>query len=75
MSPVRLPTFRDVLVELARALDDAGVRYYLFGAQAAILHGVTRTSADIDVTVEAGATTEVLLPALARAGFDAVSDR
>lgn len=41
----------DLLADLARALDGAGVPWYLFGAQAAILYGAARLTADVDVTV------------------------
>jgi hypothetical protein len=41
----------DLLADLAGALDGAGVRWFLFGAQAAILHGAARLTADVDVTV------------------------
>jgi hypothetical protein len=41
----------DLLADLAAALTDAGVPWYLFGAQAAILHGSARLTADVDVTV------------------------
>jgi hypothetical protein len=44
----------DVLAALQRALDAAGVRWFLFGAQAAILYGVARLSADVDITVDLG---------------------
>jgi hypothetical protein len=47
------------------------VRWYLFGAQAAILHGVTRLTADVDVTVALGPrSNSELAAALARAGFE-----
>ena len=47
------------------------MRWFLFGAQAAILHGVARLSADIDVTVDLGARSSgELVGALAEAGFD-----
>lgn len=47
-----------------------GVRWYLFGAQAAILHGVARLTADVDVTVRLGPrSTSELVAALTRAGF------
>ena len=42
----------DLLADLARGLAALGVRWFLFGAQAAILHGSARLSADVDVTVE-----------------------
>jgi hypothetical protein len=40
---------------LGGALDAAGIRWFLFGAQAAILRGVRRFTADVDVTVDLGA--------------------
>lgn len=45
----------DVLGDLGRMLDAAGVDWYLFGAQAALLRGSRRSTADVDVTVFAGA--------------------
>ncbi len=61
----------DVLADLGRALDGAGLRWFLFGAQAAILHGVARLSADVDITVELGARpTDDLVESLTRGGFD-----
>ena len=44
----------DLLADLARGLRALGVRWFLFGAQAAILHGAARLSADVDVTVDLG---------------------
>lgn len=41
----------ELLSDLAAALDTAGVPWFLFGAQAAILHGAARLTADVDVTV------------------------
>lgn len=41
-----------VLADLERAFAEAGARWYLFGAQAAILYGRPRLTQDIDVTVE-----------------------
>jgi hypothetical protein len=62
--------FVDVLAALGRAFDRAGVRWYLFGAQAAILHGAARLTADVDVTVHLdGTATEVLAGALLASGF------
>lgn len=43
----------DLLADLSAALDALGVSWYLFGAQAAILYGVARLTADVDVTVRA----------------------
>lgn len=44
----------DVFADLVQAFGALGVRWYLFGAQAAIVHGSARLSADVDVTVELG---------------------
>ena len=41
----------DLLADLVAALDNAKVLWYLFGAQAAILYGAARLTADVDVTV------------------------
>ena len=41
----------EVLAALAACFESLGVRWYLFGAQAAIYHGVARLTADIDVTI------------------------
>jgi hypothetical protein len=61
----------DLLADLHRALGAVGLRWYLFGAQAAILHGAARLTADVDVTVDAGALpTEALVDGLDAAGFD-----
>jgi hypothetical protein len=62
--------FVELLAALKRAFDHAGLRWYLFGAQAALLYGVERLTADVDATVFLGdrATTE-LVDALRRAGF------
>jgi hypothetical protein len=52
----------------ARRLD---VSWYLFGAQAALLHGAARLTADVDVTVDLGARpTRDLVDELLAAGFD-----
>lgn len=42
----------DLLADLARAFDALGISWYLFGAQAAIVYGVARLTADVDVTVQ-----------------------
>ena len=41
----------EVLAALAACFESLGVRWYLFGAQAAIYHGVARLTADVDVTI------------------------
>jgi hypothetical protein len=43
-----------LLADLARGLSQLGVRWYVFGAQAAIVHGAGRLTADVDVTVDLG---------------------
>ena len=65
---MRSPLAR-ALAALARVLEKQGVRWYLFGAQAALLYGAARLTADVDVTVDLGdrATVE-LVRALERAG-------
>jgi hypothetical protein len=61
----------ELLADLAGALARLGVRWYLFGAQAAILHGVARLTADVDVTVSLGArTVSDLVAALHESGFE-----
>src|SRR3990172_6873227 len=50
---VRSPV-ADLLGDLVASLGGIGVRWYLFGAQAAILHGAARLTADVDVTAELG---------------------
>jgi len=61
----------DLLTDLARGLRALGVRWFLFGAQAAILHGSARLSADVDVTVELGTrSSRELVAALLRSGFE-----
>jgi uncharacterized nucleotidyltransferase DUF6036 len=42
----------DALAALAAVLDAFGVRWYLFGAQAALVYGAVRLTADIDATLE-----------------------
>jgi hypothetical protein len=41
----------ELLASLAHALDELGVRWYLFGAQATLIWGRPRLTADVDVTV------------------------
>jgi hypothetical protein len=61
----------EVFRALGRAFAELGVRWYLFGAQAAILHGAVRFTEDIDVTVELLTTsTRALVDALERHDFE-----
>jgi hypothetical protein len=60
----------DVLEDLARALQPLGVAWYLFGAQALVLRGIPRATADVDVTVlMADRPTADLVRALRAHGF------
>lgn len=59
----------DLLADLARAFDAHGISWYLFGAQAAIVYGVARLTADVDVTARAPATDVDWLTALESHGF------
>src|SRR5205823_9732207 len=43
------------LAGLGQALHSLSVRWYLFGAQAAILYGAARLTADVDITADPGA--------------------
>ena len=52
-----------------------GVRWYLFGAQAALLYGSARLTADVDATVLLGdVSSEALLVALQAGGFQLRTD-
>jgi hypothetical protein len=60
----------ELLADLDGALRPLGVRWYLFGAQAAILYGAARLTADVDVTVDpATRTTGDLVAAVSASGF------
>ena len=63
--------FADVFAALREAFEAAGVSWYVFGAQAAILHGSARLSADVDVTVDLRGESRPtpLVGPLAAAGF------
>lgn len=61
----------ELLADLARAFDAAGIRWYLFGAQAAIVYGVARLTADVDVTAKSPSPSAApCVEALERHGFD-----
>lgn len=60
----------EVFAALGRAFGRLGVRWYVFGAQAAILYGASRLTEDVDVTVDPGGhETSELVGALASEGF------
>jgi hypothetical protein len=66
---MRSPLAR-AIAALAAVLERLDVRWYLFGAQAALLYGAARLTADIDVTVDLGDREPVVLVrALEKAGF------
>lgn len=46
------PVAAELLKDLAQVLRKLHLRWYLFGAQAVIVHGFVRQTADVDVTVE-----------------------
>ncbi|MEJ7728516.1 MAG: DUF6036 family nucleotidyltransferase [Polyangiaceae bacterium] len=46
------PPITDVLRALVEALQSAGLRWYIFGAQAVLVHGLPQQTADIDVTID-----------------------
>ena len=61
----------DLLADLDAALGALSVRWYVFGAQAAILYGVARLTADVDVTVHvpAGQSVTSWMPTLEQHRF------
>jgi len=60
----------DALGALARVLGALELRWYVFGAQAAIVYGASRVTKDVDVTVALGELpVATLLASLADAGF------
>ena len=62
------PNVADLLRRIAGALKPLHLRWYVFGAQAVIAAGATRSTADIDITVE-DIEPGRLLRALNKAGF------
>jgi hypothetical protein len=68
---VRSPV-AELLADLSQGFSAAGVRWYLFGAQAAIVYGVARLTADVDVTAMAPPRSPIAawLGAVERCGFD-----
>ncbi len=60
----------EVYRALSAVLSQIGVSWYVFGGQAAILHGATRFTEDVDITVHLDeCTTRQLVTALTAAGF------
>lgn len=68
------PAAVELLIALASVLDRWG-RWYLFGAQAVIAHGVPRLSADVDVTLQMiPEEPERFARDMKQAGFDLLVD-
>jgi hypothetical protein len=62
--------FAEVLDSLRGSFEALGLDWYVFGAQAALVHGAVRMTADVDATVFLGDhTTEALVKALEGHGF------
>lgn len=60
----------ELLGALAHIFQRLSLRWYLFGAQAAIVHGASRLTGDVDATVDLGGlTTSALVGALQEGGF------
>ena len=60
----------ELLGALARVFQRRSLRWYLFGAQAAMMHGAARLTGDVDATVDLGGlTTSALVAALEAEGF------
>ena len=62
------PNVNALLNKLAEALGALKLRWYVFGAQAVIAAGASRSTADIDITVDV-VDVKPLLRALSKAGF------
>ena len=63
--------FAEVLDSLRSSFEALDADWYVFGAQAALVHGAVRMTADVDVTVFLGEhTPEALVQALEGHGFD-----
>lgn len=71
MQPVRLPTMEKQSFEtIARALDQAGVRYLIAGGLAVVAHGHVRFTADLDLIIDMDTgNLKSALAALSRLGY------
>lgn len=66
-SPVGLA---EIFADLASAFDRAGIRWYVFGAYAALIWGRPRFTADLDVTISLGGVTiDRVVGELQKSGF------
>ncbi len=60
-----------LFVDLRKALSSVKLRWYVFGAQAAIVYGSNRLTSDVDITLDLHETSVAeLLKALAKYGFE-----
>ena len=59
----------ELFADLAAALDAVGARWFVFGAQAALVWGRPRLTTDVDVTVKCDVPTAHLVRALQAHGF------
>jgi len=59
----------ELLSDLAAALAAIGARWYVFGAQAALVWGRPRLTTDVDVTIKCPASTDHLVRTLDASGF------
>ncbi|MBI2378999.1 MAG: nucleotidyltransferase [Deltaproteobacteria bacterium] len=67
----RRPASVELLASLAKVLRAHEIRWYLFGAQAAVLYGSPRMTMDVDVTIAVPPQgIQPLVDALLEAGFD-----
>jgi hypothetical protein len=64
------PGVGDVLRVLARTFATHGLRWYVFGAQAVLAHGMPRLTADLDLTVELGTLDQRDLFDVLRSAFE-----
>ncbi len=65
----------ELLASLCAAFEDLEVDWYLFGAQAALVHGTARLTADVDVTVYLGEhEPRALIRVLTEAGFQVLRE-
>jgi predicted nucleotidyltransferase len=75
MDSPRKPEFERLLVGLTRFLDASGIPFMVVGGQAVLLHGVPRTTEDIDLTLGIDASRFPEVAAVcSRLGLDLLPD-
>src|SRR5207244_2822411 len=71
----RRPASVELLAALAKVLRARKIRWYVFGAQAAVVYGSPRMTMDVDVTIAVpGEDVRPLVEALLGAGFASRAD-